>query len=50
MFILKQTLSLSLLSLTLTMTAFATNAITGESAKPSGTVTIESKSIAAGIG
>jgi len=36
--------------LLLVMTALATNAISGESAKPSGKVSIQSKSIAAGIG
>jgi len=36
--------------LLLVTTALATNAISGESAKPSGKVSIQSKSIAAGIG
>jgi hypothetical protein len=50
MFTVKQRLSLTVLLLALMATALATNAIPGESAKPSGTVSIESKSIAIGVG
>ena len=49
MFSLRQGSRLTVFSLAL-MAALAMNAISGESPKPSGTVTIESKSVAVGIG
>jgi hypothetical protein len=42
--------TVSRFALFLVVAAFATTAISGEARKPSATVTIESRSIAAGIG